>query len=480
MAKNCFIYETLESVKNLKIKRNDEGLMTLSGVFGVCGIRNNNKRIYEAKNYGNMVNEMKQRIKKEGGIPGELEHPKTMNMTLENISHKITDINIDENGVVTGTIALLNTPKGKIAQAIVEGGLPLFISSRATGNVDKNGAVMLERIATYDLVGTPGFSQAQLHLNENQVVESLDDSVYVIYENNEENNNSKNMDLKELYEKLESLEKRIQDLESENEDLREQLEDIESASSKISEEQLRAIANGVEKWIIEEYTPKVEGWLLEHYSEEQKEDILSDIDEKLNEKAADMKNWIIEKYSPVVENWITNDFAQVVENWAKTELAEGVQKWIVEEYTPEVETWLNESYSPNIKQSITESINESKSKFSSVDELLEIFESANPTKPKYTGKSIVLENLDEPAYIREMPEDIRVKYNMAPTEVKESIARRAKLYNLTTEGAILRFWNNIDFNEIKPSKSVYEGLDGIENKQERAVRVQFRRFKKKF
>ena len=69
MAKNCFIYETLESVKNLKIKRNDEGLMTLSGVFGVCGIRNNNKRIYEAKNYGNMVNEMKQRIKEEGGIP---------------------------------------------------------------------------------------------------------------------------------------------------------------------------------------------------------------------------------------------------------------------------------------------------------------------------------------------------------------------------------------------------------------------------
>ena len=83
---------------------------------------------------------------------------------------------IDENGTVTGTILLLNTPKGQIAKAIVEGGLPLYISSRGAGSIDEAGNVTLSTIKTYDLVGTPGFSQAKLSLKENQTYECLNES----------------------------------------------------------------------------------------------------------------------------------------------------------------------------------------------------------------------------------------------------------------------------------------------------------------
>ena len=211
MSKSCFIYETLNDVKSLSIKK-DDNFMHLSGVFGVCGVKNNNERIYEARNYGKMVKEMQERIKK-APIPGELEHPKSMNINLENISHRIDSISIDENGVVSGQITLLDTPKGKIAQAIVEGGLPLFISSRAQGSVDPSTKmVTLESLMTYDLVGTPGFSQAQMHLNENQVAESLCESVYYVIESEEKNIENIEME-KELLEKLNDLESKYKYIE---------------------------------------------------------------------------------------------------------------------------------------------------------------------------------------------------------------------------------------------------------------------------
>ena len=190
------VFETLGSIMEMqKTTDSKTGLMKLTGTFGVCGVINNNNRIYEKNNYAAMVKELQKEITEKGGIPGELEHPQTMNISLENVSHKITDINIDENGLVTGTIELLNTPKGKIAQSIVEGGLPLFVSSRATGEIHES-RVTLSKIYTYDLVGTPGFSQARVHLNENQNVTELNESIYVITEKENKDNKNKSMEKK--------------------------------------------------------------------------------------------------------------------------------------------------------------------------------------------------------------------------------------------------------------------------------------------
>ena len=60
---------------------------------------------------------------------------------------------------------------------MVEGGLPLYISSRGAGSIDESGNVTLSTIKTYDLVGTPGFAQAKLNLAKGQRFESLCESL---------------------------------------------------------------------------------------------------------------------------------------------------------------------------------------------------------------------------------------------------------------------------------------------------------------
>lgn len=78
-------------------------------------------------------------IKQSGSILGELDHPEgRFDIQLKEASHKITDLWYDqENHNVMGKLEILDTPNGKIAQELVEAGYPLFVSSRAAGDVDE-------------------------------------------------------------------------------------------------------------------------------------------------------------------------------------------------------------------------------------------------------------------------------------------------------------------------------------------------------
>ena len=377
-----------------------------------------------------------------------------------------------------------------IAQAIVEGGLPLFISSRATGQVDsKSGNVTLERIATYDLVGSPGFSQARLKLNENQIAESICESVYYVTDksiNENEENNIDDMEFKELLEKFEALEKKVAELEEQNQDLQDQIKEANSVDVK-------ALANSVQKWIVEEYSPVLQNWITEEFAEHHTSEIVEESVEAsrnmfaneiadniqtwvVEEFAPEVQKWIVEEYSPVLENYITEEFAPEVQNWCVESFAPGIQEWIINEYAPETERWMNESFMEIVKEKATEMIAESKkNSLSSIDQTLKVLESLEATKPTYSRKSIITENSsDEPMFVRNMPAEARVKWEMASEGVKESITRRAKLYNLVNEEAVERFWANVDFEEVKPIQNVYEGLETVVDDNERRIRQSLR------
>lgn len=177
--KTIKLYETLGSLLDLQLNESTDGLMHLEGIFGVCGVKNNNNRIYDRDNYAAMIEALQGKIAAKS-LLGELEHSYSGVTSLENVSHRIDSLSIDEDGVVHGSLTLLNTPKGQIAQEIIKAGSPLFVSSKAVGKIDENGHVTLTRLFTYDIVCMPGFSEAKVNLKENETMEALNESATIM------------------------------------------------------------------------------------------------------------------------------------------------------------------------------------------------------------------------------------------------------------------------------------------------------------
>lgn len=195
------------SGENLTINRENSDYV-LEGVFAQFGVENNNNRIYEEKEYLPHLDYLKKKISK-NSLLGELDHPEKFDVSLSKVSHLIEDIKYDaKKRQIVGRIRLLDTPSGQTAKNLIDGGIPLSISSRSAGVVKENKKVEIKKIFTYDLVADPGFENAQLSkINESYGFSNDDDSIAIydmgnlkfekedfnIYTNSKENK-SKNMD----------------------------------------------------------------------------------------------------------------------------------------------------------------------------------------------------------------------------------------------------------------------------------------------
>lgn len=148
--------------KDLKITEKSSNGIILEGVCAVFGAKNNNNRVYEKDEYLPHLSYLKDKIAKKQ-LVGDLDHPPHFDVTLKSASHIILGLDHDGGDKVNIKLRILeNTPNGKIAKALLEGGVNLSISSRAAGQVLNEGKVKLHRIFTYDLVGEPGFTEAIL------------------------------------------------------------------------------------------------------------------------------------------------------------------------------------------------------------------------------------------------------------------------------------------------------------------------------
>ena len=154
--------------EELTVKKKSSDGIILEGVCAVFGAKNNNNRVYEKEEYLPHLSYLQDKINK-GQLVGDLDHPPHFDVTLKSASHIIEGLNYDGGDRVNIKLRILeNTPNGKIAKALLDGGVNLSISSRAAGQVLNEGKVKLHRIFTYDLVGEPGFTEAILRKTLNE------------------------------------------------------------------------------------------------------------------------------------------------------------------------------------------------------------------------------------------------------------------------------------------------------------------------
>ena len=516
------VFETLGKVSDLQISEgNNNNEVRLHGVFGVCGVKNQNNRIYDKDNYRAMVESLQQVIATEG-CPGELEHPNSMNINLENVSHKIESIEIDENGTVTGTILLLNTPKGQIAKAIVEGGLPLFISSRGAGTITNEGRVTLSNIKTYDLVGTPGFAQAKLSLKENQTLECLNESLdengnttWVIIDESQINEGDDLLDGLDDDDKADDKKEDKKDSKEENKDKKEEKEEKsddadkkdESDDDKKEEKDNKDIEDKVTmnelKEAIEKLTDKVtsleaelhvaqeslaeiqpvnydaiEKWVNEEFRAEFKQTIEESIDakiataaEEITESVDEKINETVEAISEGVQNWCTNEFAPVVEGW------------VTNEFAPVMESYMNDEFAPAITESITSKVNENVNAFMEsnkagrLDEIDSILESIGTSTEveKIIAEEKTASKFKGVYVVEHMPAQYAPSWQMLNEERQDEIVRSSKMYDFTKQGVLESFWASVDF--VNEKKEETKTVDVVESYHSN-VAAQMKRFGK--
>lgn len=159
--------------KLIKETREQGQPIVLSGILQKAEIKNQNGRWYGKKILEREIANYQKEVDQNRAV-GTLDHQDEATVALERISHKINKIWWEGNNVM-GEVQLLDTPKGKIAQELLAGGVQIGISSRGLGEVEKNNEgidVVGEDflLISFDLVAQPSTPGAWLNLREGKEI----------------------------------------------------------------------------------------------------------------------------------------------------------------------------------------------------------------------------------------------------------------------------------------------------------------------
>ena len=135
----------------------ENGNLVVEGILATCEVKNGNGRYYardlwerEMKKYTDLI--------KERRSLGELDHPESQVINLQNVSHLVTEYKWDGDNIM-GKIEILPTPAGNILKELIKNGVTVGVSSRGMGSLEQRGDIMEVQddfeLLCWDCVSTP-------------------------------------------------------------------------------------------------------------------------------------------------------------------------------------------------------------------------------------------------------------------------------------------------------------------------------------
>ena len=159
-----------QSIKNNKP-------LIVTGVLQRAEAKNQNGRVYPVDILKREVEEYMKGPVAENRAMGELDHPESSVINLQNVSHTVKKCWWDGDDVI-GDVEILATPAGNILKALFAAGITVGISSRGMGSVSENIAEQTVTVQDdfellcWDFVSTPSTHGAFMEVKNRGLQES--------------------------------------------------------------------------------------------------------------------------------------------------------------------------------------------------------------------------------------------------------------------------------------------------------------------
>jgi len=158
------LFEVSPDMVMESLQRND-GKLIVKGVLQRANAKNHNGRIYPKETLVREAQKYSKTFISERRALGELDHPDSSVVNLNNVSHNVLDMEFKGDDLV-GTVEVLSTPSGNILKELFKSGIKLGISSRGMGSVKevmREGENTLEVQPDFELIAFDFVSNPSTH-----------------------------------------------------------------------------------------------------------------------------------------------------------------------------------------------------------------------------------------------------------------------------------------------------------------------------